>query len=139
MNFEGCTKVSRSKIVVVSEKRCVFALNNAHGKLIGTVQIDGCLIRGDRKRCDYVLEVGSPIESAVYIELKGKDVVGACEQLAATLRDLTFRHASVTRRCHIVATRVPKAGPKTQQLQQEFRRKNGVVLYISKFKGGADA
>lgn len=130
MDFEGCTTHSVGKRVVVREERSSFAIENPGKKQIGKITVDGCLINDARKRCDYVFEVGDPASRAIYVELKGKNIAKACEQLGATLGYLRVRHESVNRECRVVPWRNPLSGPQTQELRREFWRRYGVKLFI---------
>ncbi len=65
--------------------------------------------------------------SRLIVKNYGKDAV---EQLEATLKACLELHKTIPRGCYIVASRVPKSSTSTQKYKKEFKRKNGVLLYI---------
>lgn len=72
--------------------------------------IDGHITTGCVPRCDKLVSVDiNPDRCAeIFVELKGRNIVHAIEQLEASLRDPLFHHASVNeRRARIVARRIP--------------------------------
>lgn len=75
-------------------------------------------------RCDYLFEVASPLEQALYVEFKGKDLERACKQLAETLKLFASRHRDVPRHCYVVSSRIPSAGTKPQVLASKFFKEN---------------
>jgi hypothetical protein len=57
------------------------------------------------------------------LELKGCDVEKAYEQLISTMNYFKSRHCKIERKnCYIVASRVPKAGPKIQTLKVKMAK-----------------
>lgn len=78
---DKCLKVINHSFVKIEENQSTAVFRNPERKTYHVVSIDGCVIT-DGARCDYlVTEVGSV---SVFVELKGKDVAYACEQLHAT-------------------------------------------------------
>lgn len=133
MDFEGCSEQTRNPSISVREAKSKFVLDNPERKLVRKVEVDGCLINDARKRCDYLFEVAEPIESAVYVELKGNKLMPGVEQLEATLRHLSFRHAVLDNsrvRCVLVVRSVPKARASTQEVRGRFLKRTGVQLLI---------
>jgi len=126
----NCNKFTKNKIVSVSENKRVFRINNSSLFSINLVKVDGCYIKKGR-RCDYLFEIlDSDIIKVFYIELKGKHLEDAIEQLGETLKYCLGIHKGIDRSCYIVASRVPKASTSTQKIKKEFKRKYGVMLYI---------
>ncbi len=126
MDFENCTESSSKKIVSVSENGRKFILNN-HDALftINKVKVDGCLIDDKRERCDYLFEIQNITNHSLavyYVELKGCDIEKAFSQLGSTLTCCNEKHCKAKRICYIVASRVPKAGPKVQNLKMKFAK-----------------
>lgn len=138
MDFEGCSEPRRDRSIVVEEHRMQFRIQNADGEQVLKVRVDGCLINDHRERCDYIFEVGVTCHCAVYVELKGQDVQKAYDQLTSTLECLAARHNRVKRVCHIVASRVPRAGPAVQQLKLTMARKYKVPLHVSTTQASID-
>ncbi len=130
MNFEKCSEENRNKVISVSENRRTFVIKNGDAKLVNKVEVDGCLIDGDRKKCDYLFEIDKPMTLIIYVELKGKDIEHAYDQLAATIGYCKNRHNKLQKQCYIVASRVPKSGPKIQILKQKMAREYKIQMFV---------
>jgi hypothetical protein len=133
-----CRCTTNDKVVVVSENNRKFTILNQDCKLIEKIKVDGCLIDDNRERCDYVFEIDSPCELAIYLELKGRNIEKAYSQLVSTLGYLSSSHASLKRECHIVASRVPRAGPKVQELKAKLAKSHKVQLFVHTTKAQID-
>ena len=131
MDFARCSENSRQPYVVVTENKRTFRITNPNREKIKTILVDGCLIDDARIRCDYAFEIGPSSDCAIYVELKGSDISRAFAQLAATIGYLAQRHKAKRKVCHIVASRVPRAGPKVQVLKVEMQRTHNASLYVS--------
>ena len=128
--IEDCNSSNKNKIVSVSENKRTFRINNKSLFTINKVEVDGCYISEGRK-CDFLFEIiEDEVKEVFYVELKGKHIEDAVEQLEATLKACLELHKTIPRSCYIVASRVPKASTSTQKYKKEFKRKNGVLLYI---------
>lgn len=130
MDFEGCSDRGSDPVISRTENGRTFRIRNAGRGKVAVVRVDGCLIR-DGERCDYLFELGDDRHCAVYVELKGADIAKAVRQLEATMAQLTERHRRATRVCHVVASRVPRAGPAIQILKRGFYRSHGVHLHVA--------
>lgn len=128
--IEACSEVSNNPVVVVSECGRRFEIRNPNRETINKVKVDGCLIDDHRERCDYLFEIGSACYCAVYVELKGSDIDKAFNQLIATLGYLSQHHRTCVKVCHIVASRVPRAGTKVQTMKTLMARKHRVQLIV---------
>ncbi|HEY9701420.1 MAG TPA: hypothetical protein V6C58_03185 [Allocoleopsis sp.] len=128
--FNKCSTVNNNKIVVVEENQRKFIINNAQGKTIRKVLVDGCLIDDHRQRCDYLFEIDDPCTLAIYVELKGKDIEKAFNQLIATLDYLSQKHKNCHKECYIIASKVPKAGPQVQVLKTKLAKSHKVQLFV---------
>ncbi len=128
--IEDCNSFNKNKIVSVSENKRTFRINNTSLFTINKVEVDGCYISEGRK-CDFLFEIiEDEIKEVFYVELKGKHIEDAVEQLEATLKACLELHKTIPRSCYIVASRVPKLSTSIQKYKKEFKRKNGVLLYI---------
>jgi hypothetical protein len=127
---QHCTENRADTLIVITEHKRTFTLRNQTKRRVKKVRVDGCLINDKRIRCDYVFELGQNCRCAVYVELKGSDVGYAFQQLVATMGYLVENHQECVRICHIVASRVPRAGPKVQTLQLKMRRAHNARLYV---------
>ena len=133
MDFARCTEETKNKIVTASENRMTLILSNPMKRVIKKVLVDGCLIDDHRERCDYLFEIDET-SSIIYLELKGCGVDKAASQLAATVRHCRTRHKSKTKCCYIIASRVPRSGPKIQVLKKAFMQNHKVPLTVKNRK-----
>ncbi|SEH04566.1 hypothetical protein [Candidatus Venteria ishoeyi] len=130
MDFDSCGTVLNNKIITASENRMKFVIKNKNSITVRKVIVDGCLINDERQRCDYLFEINKPFTEVIYLELKGKNIEYAIEQLESTIRICAKRHDKAGKRCDIVASRVPKMTTKTQNLKKKFLQKNQISLYL---------
>ena len=96
-NHPNCTHCSRRKQILVEENKRKYILKNPSGKQVCRVRVDGCVIKSQNQRkCDYLViicksedEVNnnhvSSGEDLYFIELKGKHLLDAVEQLTQTI------------------------------------------------------
>lgn len=133
---DKCVTETLDEKVTAREKGKTFEVLNPNGKLVRKVRVDGCVVTDSATpRCDYLFEVASPLEQALYVEFKGKDLERACKQLADTLKLFADRHRGVPRHCYVVSSRVPSAGTKPQVLASKFFKENKASI---RFKGRKD-
>lgn len=124
---DECVTESSGQRVTAKENKKTFAVLNPSGKVIRKVKVDGCVITdASTIRCDYLFEIGTPLDAVLYVELKGKNIEHACEQLSSTLKLFSRRHGRVRRHCYVVAARVPGTSTRNQVLQRKFFRDNKV-------------
>jgi hypothetical protein len=132
MDFERCSTSGRDPRISISENGRTFRMNNPNRRWVARVQVDGCLISGEQERCDYLLEIDDPCQRAIYLELKGANIRKAYAQLVATINQpqLMERHKHSERICHIVASRVPRANPRVQQMKAQMLKDYKVQLFV---------
>jgi len=128
----NCSELSNNKIIPASENTRKFRIKNDSRFNINKVKVDDCYIKNGL-RCDYLFEIISNklIIKVFYLELKGKDVNHAIEQLKATLKYCQEVHDKIIKQCYIVASKVPSSNASTQSLKKKFKRENKVQLFIS--------
>jgi hypothetical protein len=131
MDYGNCVTQSTNKIVTAEENRRKLTINNPSTKVIRKIKVDGCLPIESGKRCDYLFEINEPISHVIYLELKGCDIEKAYEQLIATIELFKLEHQKFKKECHIVASRVPKAGTKIQQLKVKILKAKQAQLIVS--------
>lgn len=126
-----CNELTSNKKIVLKENRREFIIENHSNFKINKVRVDGCYIT-DGSRCDYLVEIinSSSIERVFYIELKGKDIEHAIEQLENTLKYCKAIHKEFKRECYIVLSRFPSSGTSSQVLKKKFKNRNNIQLYI---------
>lgn len=131
MDYGNCATQSINKIVTAEENRRKLTIHNPSAKVITKIKVDGCLPIKSGKRCDYMFEINEPVSQVIYLELKGCDIEKAYEQLIATIEIFKPKHQKIKKECHIVASRVPKAGTKAQQLKVKMKKSTQAELIIS--------
>lgn len=119
------------KIVSVSENGTKYKLAT-DDKYSAVFQIDGYIIKKEEgRKCDKLILVRRDSEALneewaeIFVELKGKDVLRAIEQLRATLNHPKFRHPSNKDiRARIVANSYPsnKANTDMEKAKRTFRK-----------------
>ena len=130
-----CRKMISDKIIKVSEKKSSFTIENKSALTIEKIKVDGGLIKDEaQKRCDYVFVIPAKgkKQRAWYVELKGGDIKGATDQLAATLHNKALDYRSAEKICFVVTTRLPKHGTSVQERKISFKRVHRVKLEIKK-------
>lgn len=81
---QECVKSVKHKKVKIDEKGRSATFVNETKKLFLVVEVDGCLVTGNRiPRCDYLVSL--PDVASVFVELKGRNVEHATEQLFASI------------------------------------------------------
>jgi len=134
MEYGNCATQSTNKIITAEENRRKLTIKNPSEKVIRKIKVDGCLLITSGKRCDYMFEIdnaASEISNVIYLELKGCDIEKAYEQLIATIEIFKVKHQNTKKECHIVASRVPKAGTKAQQLKVKMKKNTQAELIIN--------
>ena len=85
-NYSDCTDCSEGKYIVAEENKKKYVLQNPSKKKICKIRIDSCVISSKTQRkCDYLMIVCES-ENKYFIELKGRDLISAVEQLAETIK-----------------------------------------------------
>jgi len=131
MDFDACSQKSRDKIIKCYQNGKEFKINNKTGRFVNKVEVDGCLIKDENEeKCDYLFEIDNPISFVFYVELKGKKLQKACDQLGNTIKICKQRHHNIVKECYIISSRVPKAGTSPQVLKRQFLKMYKVQLFI---------
>jgi len=131
MDYGNCATQTTHKRITAEENRRKLTINNPSAKVIRKIKVDGCLIIDSGKRCDYMFEIDDLASQVIYLELKGCDIEKAYTQLVATIDRFIVEHRGIKKECHIVASRVPKAGPKVQQLKIRLLKEKKATLIVN--------
>lgn len=134
-NFGDCEEVKEAKKIVITDqksknKRSKFCLENPKQKEIRVITVDDCVIK-EGIRCDYLIIL--PDAKEIYVELKGKDVKHAVQQIEASIKQLTS-NSSAEKLCFIVSTRCPIISPQIQVIKKTFFKKYQAKLFIKNGK-----
>ena len=119
--YDECSEVRTAPRLSVKERKSTLVIDNPRNIEILRVKVDGCLPI-ETAKCDYLFEIPE-LARAYYVELKGRDVKHALEQILATVRHHFFatRHANYEKRGIIVSSRVPTITPGVQRLLKQCR------------------
>ena len=132
--FQRCSDVSYNRIVVVEEKGKKFLINNPDGQIIIKVKVDGCVVTDSSERCDYIFEIGKPVQLAFFVELKGAKIKKACSQLYTTLSRFNDRYSSVKKEAYIVASNTKISRPEIAKEKKRFKENLDTKLTLQSRK-----
>jgi len=131
LDFNSCSEISNDKIVQGKQHSKSIRLINPAQKVIHKITIDGCVVSDQKtKRCDLLFEVEDVEPKAIYVELKGKNIPHAVEQLKSTLSLLSNKHKKHKKYCYVICSYVPKGGPLIANLKVCFKRKFNADFFI---------
>ncbi|CAI2313539.1 conserved hypothetical protein [Vibrio parahaemolyticus] len=131
MNYVGCTSTTNDTIVKVTENKSSFSVENKAKKDIKKLSVDGCLITGNKERCDWIIYQDSPNKKAFYVELKGCDVLKGMSQLSATLKETKKAFSDYKKECFLISTRVPRHTPALDKKKRQFFKDTGLRVNIT--------
>ncbi len=136
MDYGTCSTLSFNKIITAEEHSKKLIIKNQSGKRVRKITVDGCLIpkTDTNLRCDYMFEIDKPninvIAKVIYLELKGKNVQHAYEQLVASIERFSAHHRDCEKECYIVSSRVPRLTTNVQQLTTKMRIDKNAKLTV---------
>jgi len=107
-------------------KKAVFL--NPGNEEIKIVQVDGCLVTGATLRADFI--VAKPTIVDVIVELKGKDIYRACDQITATLEVWRSNEPFSARIAGLIICSRSPASSTELQLMKVQARKRGIALVV---------
>ena len=122
---QACTLEVTDKLLVVKERKskCIFSNPNQH--LLTKITVDGCQIT-EGVKCDYLIL--DHCQNEYFVELKGKDLPHAVEQLEASIQQLSNKSSNIKRQAIIVSSRNPPSDTTVQRAKKEFKKKYNVEL-----------
>jgi hypothetical protein len=128
-----CNVIRTDKILSREENKRKAILKNNSQIQINEVQIDNCLITQGNK-CDFLWEICLQ-KTAIYVELKGKDLSHALTQIESTINFCiqNYNHSSFTKIAVIVLSRYPQEDTSIQVKKRQFK-KRGINLEIKNRK-----
>ena len=111
-DFEAESSLFERKIVSTSEKGKTYRVKFTEVKPSAVYTIDGNIIEEGNK-CDKLVLIQTDVPQnkwlEIFVELKGKDVDHAVEQLKATIDNPIFQHKTIEQRwARIVAQSFPR-------------------------------
>lgn len=127
MKMENCRKTSNNKVFTFKENRSSLTLLNKDEVPSMTILVDGCEIKGDQIRCDY-MHIAK--ETEIYIELKGQDLTHAMDQIEKTMGLLSTDKKKQKKISYIICTRSPLSSTEIQIFGRKFKERFNSKLVI---------
>ncbi len=133
-----CISVVKDKNIVFSDEKSKSELKitNENLREIERHKVDGCLIKGEEsKKCDWLAIIVIPLASEktlkkeVFIELKGKNVPHAIEQLCVSVEKLSADKKS-KKLGYIICTRSPLSSTEIQTQAKKVLRSHNLMLRV---------
>ncbi|MEZ8277442.1 hypothetical protein AB6C67_15975 [Vibrio cyclitrophicus] len=134
MNYVACSQSCSDSIIAVKECGSSFHVKNKNRGPITKLKVDGCLIQDHRERCDWILYQDAPSKKAMYVELKGCDVLKGISQLESTLIHTKAQFSEYKKECYIVSSRVPKHSTSLARRKMKFNKDTQSILIIKNVK-----
>ncbi len=126
---------------VFEEERAKYTLEGIDKRWV-SFTIDGGVIKDrNTKKCDYLLLIeldaspSNPQWAQIFVELKGKNVKEACEQLETTIQNPLFQHPSNVKRCVRIASSgtIPRNNSDTKfEMAKKRLRKLGYHVKVTR-------
>lgn len=126
---EECFETVRDSKPKVEENGRKAVFLNPDRAEVRKIRVDGCLITGDGQRADYIISKPGTID--VIVELKGRDIYHARDQILATLlfwRE--FPPLSSVIAGLIVCSKSPASASELQVLKAKILKKFGLWLAV---------
>jgi hypothetical protein len=130
--FPNCEQLKTDPKIVLQENQSKITLENPQRQKICLLEVDDCAITAG-VRCDYAL-TASTIEEEFYIELKGRDVKHAVNQIEATIQQISANPTKHPKICFVISTRCPLSGQDIQKLQLKMKRAFNARLEFHKLQ-----
>ena len=126
-----CIEARTDSKISLKEKKCrsQIVFQNDTRREILVITVDNCAIKeGDR--CDYLItdSGGNPTEH--YVELKGRNVKHAVEQIKATIEKLSRDSRKLLKNCWIICTQNPLDNTQVQRFKVKFFKDYNAILKI---------
>ena len=119
-----CCSIKNDRIIALKERRSTFHFLNPDRKNVKCIEVDGCAIVEGNK-CEHLLIDSNNVE--YFIELKGRDLKHALEQLEASIQQLG---ENSPRYAFVVSTRCPLTGTDIQNAKKNFKNNFGATLIL---------
>jgi hypothetical protein len=134
MPNDCCTKTVENKITVEENSKRATFLNSQKRQFV-VCQIDGCEIKGEIA-CDYFLQ--REVADSVLVELKGRDISHAIDQIEATFRYLAQAGRLKGKKAGLIVAGKPSTHPlftsKVQRAKERLKKQHSAPLHIVRDK-----
>ncbi len=138
--FEKCMKYQdRRKVVVLvdlkkkaadQKEKPEYRIENKSRNLVAKIEVDGCLFPKDSmpQKCDYLVLVyfKKNEKVAYFVELKGKELDIAIEQIQETIKNTHKKLFGFSLRCRISQS-------KMQPIKATGQQKEKLIKYLKKY------
>lgn len=132
--YKECVTTNCNPIITAEENNRKFILNNPSKRPVKKIKVDGCLdshLSMTGSRCDYLFEINNPMTEVIYLELKGRNIEKAYEQLINTVAFFQNDHSHIKKRtCYIVASKVPKSGQEIYNFKTSLKKRK-IDLFLA--------
>ena len=127
--FPQCEIITTNQLISLKENRSKIIFENPNRLEVCIVKVDGCATESG-PRCDYALTVDA-MKEEFYIELKGRDVEHALDQIEATIKAISSDLRKQPKLCFIISTRCPpRSVTKISNRQQVLKKKYNAKLIV---------
>ncbi|MDR2652297.1 MAG: hypothetical protein LBC68_08295 [Prevotellaceae bacterium] len=126
---------SNDGTIVCKENVSKYIYKYKSGEKFMRVQIDGGLISDQNTpKCDYLLlnytrKNETPHYHSIFIELKGSDVIHACEQISKTIEQVGNKLTGSILHARIVASKISDTKIQINKKKEEFMKKYQCFLF----------
>ena len=124
-----CVEKCKDKIIVFKDpgnNKCEMRFLNPNEREVEKIRVDGCVIT-EGKKCDFMLKTDSDEN---YVEIKGKGVLYACEQIEETIKKISANPKTYPKNSYVISTGTPKVSGKIQVLKKKFKSSYSSTLKI---------
>jgi len=101
-----CTENKTDSKILLTENRMKMTFLNRERKVVKVVTIDNCVVT-EGIRCDYL--VINEKDNEFFVELKGTDIRHACDQLTASIKQLSTNPKQKPKHSFVVCSRFSPA------------------------------
>jgi hypothetical protein len=116
-------------MITAEEKGKKYIGHNISGKLFSRFRVDGCLIK-EGKKCDFLI-LDCEEKKAYFIELKGKDILNALEQIDRSIEVLFSKLNDFNINARIVLSKLNPPDLRSSKyikLERKLKRWKGTIL-----------
>jgi hypothetical protein len=118
-----CSDCSRNSIINAEERKSKYSLINPQRREVCKVRVDNCVIATDSKQCDYLF-LSCETFIAYFIELKGKNLSHAIDQLDQSIDHLLNNIGEFTINARVVLSKTQTPDIRTIKYKK-FKAKIG--------------
>jgi len=136
-DFGNCAIITKNKKIICKQKKSksiFIGINKNENEIIKIEDADKCLnIKG--KACDFLM-INIESDNAYFIELKGKEIRYAIEQLQNTISEVkkNYKTNFANKKSFVISTRCPIASKDLNNLKRKFRKETKSTLIIKNMK-----